>query len=89
MERKAEVILGNSSPPFKIDSRPSHRDQRPDHPHDQRQAHTPRQREDGTRGSEDACADDAVEDEERGADDADLAAVVGGGVEDISFVWYG
>lgn len=82
-------ILRNRSPPFQINRRPSHRNQRPDHPHNQREANAPRQLEDGTRGREDAGPDHAVEDEERGADDADLAAVFGGGVEDISFILNG
>ena len=79
-------ILRNRSPPLQINRSSSHGNQSANHPHNQRQANTPGQRQNGTRGSEDTRSNHSIKDQKRGTDHTDLATVFGGCFKDITLI---
>lgn len=79
-------ILRNRSPPLQINRSSSHGNQSANHPHNQRQANTPGQRQNGTRGSEDTGSNHPIKDQKRGTDHTDLATVFGGCFKDITLI---
>jgi hypothetical protein len=71
-------VLGDTGTPFEVDGRTGSGDDGADDPHEESQADTAGQGEDGRRSRKDTGTDAAVKDEHGGAQDADLALVVAG-----------
>lgn len=79
-------VLWDSSTPFQVHGGTGHGNDGANHPHEQGKSNTTGQRQDGTWRSKDTSSNDSVEDQERGADHANLTAVFWCCIKDITLI---